>query len=138
MGEDNKIESKERARPTPELQVFQPYFGLSKLRPLQKRRKYADLFHMGEIKVQEEEKGLVATLEVPGINEEDINIDISKDYLSITVEKTTREGTLKEGRFYQKVRQSTQKSRRFPYEVDLNQVSHSYKDGVLEVKLTRK
>lgn len=88
--------------------------------------------------VEEDEGVLKVTAELPGMDEKDVDISLTKDALTIRGEK--REETKKEEgkRYYSEVRYgSFERTIPLHFEVDTDKVEASYKKGVLTVKLPK-
>jgi HSP20 family protein len=88
--------------------------------------------------LQETEKEVIITMEVPGVEKQDIKIDITEDRIEISAErkdesKEEGEGYLRRerryGRFY--------KALTLPAAVDHSKVKATYKNGVLEILLPK-
>ncbi|MEZ4548454.1 MAG: Hsp20/alpha crystallin family protein [Thermodesulfobacteriota bacterium] len=91
------------------------------------------------VDISENENAFVLKAELPGVNREDINIDINNKTLTLKGEKKFEEKTEKEN--YVRVERSYGSfSRTFALsdKVDTENVKASYKDGVLEVTLPKK
>ncbi len=91
------------------------------------------------VDISENENAYVLKAELPGVNREDINIDINNKTLTLKGEKKFEEKTEKEN--YVRVERSYGSfSRTFTLsdKVDTENVKASYKDGVLEVTLPKK
>jgi len=91
------------------------------------------------VDISENENAFVLKAELPGVNREDINIDINHKTLTLKGEKKFEEKTEKEN--YVRVERSYGSfSRTFALsdKVDTENVKASYKDGVLEVTLPKK
>lgn len=90
--------------------------------------------------VSEDEKAYQVHAEIPGVNKEDIHVDIDGNQVSISAEvkneKEVKEGEklLRSERYYGSV------SRAFTLEHDVDEVAAvaKYKDGVLELTLPKK
>lgn len=91
------------------------------------------------VDISENENAFVLKAELPGVNREDINIDINNKTLTLKGEKKFEEKTEKEN--YVRVERSYGSfSRTFALsdKVDTENVKASYKDGVLEVTLPKR
>lgn len=91
------------------------------------------------VDISENDNAFVLKAELPGVNREDINIDINNKTLTLKGEKKFEEKTEKEN--YVRVERSYGSfSRTFALsdKVDTENVKASYKDGVLEVTLPKK
>ncbi len=86
------------------------------------------------------EKGddLVIRAELPGVQREDIAIDIDDGTLTLQGERK-RDQEMEDGRTYRVERSFGRFTRRFdlPKTVDASKISAQYKDGVLEIRLPK-
>jgi len=79
---------------------------------------------------------VTAIVEVPGMRKEEIEISLQDGTLSVSGERkeeTKGEGATRTERFYGKFRRSVT----LPTQVDANNVSASYKDGILTITLPK-
>jgi len=88
--------------------------------------------------IYEEKGNLVVKAEFPGIGKKDIDIGIEDDMLTIKAEKKPDEVS-EEAKYYTCERSYGQYSRSvtLPFPVDTENVSASFKNGLLEIKLPR-
>ena len=93
---------------------------------------------MPAVDVFEKEDRFVVKAELPGMKEEDIDVSVIGDTLSIRGEKKT-ETEVKEKDYYRSERSygSFYRSIRLPSGVDADKVEASFEDGVLEVTLAK-
>lgn len=90
--------------------------------------------------IKESEKSYTVSAEIPGVNKEDIDVQIDGNVLSIEAvtkqEKEEKEGdkVIHTERYYGKVSRSV----RLGHEIDQKAAQASYKDGVLELVLPKK
>lgn len=93
-----------------------------------------------KIDVKEQEKAYVVHAELPGINKEDIHVNIDGSMVSISAErkqeKEVKEGerVLRTERYFGKVSRSFQLGQ----EIDDNKARAKFNDGVLELTLPKK
>ncbi|MCA9365886.1 Hsp20/alpha crystallin family protein [Candidatus Kaiserbacteria bacterium] len=91
-----------------------------------------------KVDISETEKEVKVRAEVPGINPEDVSIEVTDDTLSITgtIEKSNEE---KDENYYRMERSSGQFSREFmlPSKVDVDSVNAEAKNGVIVITLTK-
>ena len=91
------------------------------------------------IRVEEEVVGddLVIRAELPGVDpDKDIDITIVGDVLSVSAERRKEEKTEKDGQYRSEFRYgSFRRSIRMPQGVSADNVTASYRDGILEVKV---
>jgi HSP20 family protein len=91
------------------------------------------------VDVYEDEQGVTLKIEVPGIDEKDIDVSIENNTLTVRGERTL-EKEEKEENFQRVERQYGSFTRSFtlPNSVDLEQVSAHYNKGVLKIRLAKK
>jgi HSP20 family protein len=91
------------------------------------------------VDVYEDEQGLRLKLEVPGIDEKDLDVRIENNVLSIRGERKFEQEE-KEENFHRIERRYGSFSRSFtlPNTVDAEKVSADYKNGVLTLQLAKK
>jgi HSP20 family protein len=91
------------------------------------------------VDIYEDEHNFTMKLEVPGIDEKDIDVQIENNTLSVHGERKI-EKEEKEENFHRVERQYGSFTRSFtlPNSVDLAQVSANYEKGVLKIKLAKK
>ena len=91
------------------------------------------------VDVYEDEQGLRLKLEVPGVEEKDLDVRIENNVLTVRGERKF-EKEEKEEKFHRIERRYGSFARSFtlPNTVDAEKVSAEYKNGVLELKLSKK
>lgn len=91
------------------------------------------------VDVYETKDGIRLTAELPGVKQEDIQVAIEGDTLTLKGERK-RETEVKEDQYYRIERSygKFQRSILLPSVVDANQVKATYRDGVLEIQLPKK
>ena len=91
-----------------------------------------------KIDITETEEALEVTAEIPGVEEKDIEVDVSGDVLTIGGEKR-KEAETKEKRYHRIERSygAFRRSMRVPFEVDPDQVTATHDKGVLRVTLPK-
>jgi HSP20 family protein len=78
-------------------------------------------------------------MEVPGINKEDIDINVTEDSLTVRAESRTEQKKEEKGYYYQERRYgSFQRTFRLPGDILPDSASAEYKNGVLEIKMKKK
>ncbi|PGZ97444.1 molecular chaperone Hsp20 [Bacillus pseudomycoides] len=89
-----------------------------------------DLFEVGE--------DLVVKAELPGVQKEQIQIEIQGEYLKIFVKEDVLEEEIKEEshNYYRRERAVSEASRmiKLPYAINKKQAKASYQDGILEIR----
>lgn len=90
------------------------------------------------IDVVETDKEVIATAEMPGLEKEDIKINLTEDRLEISAETKHEEEKKEKGYIYKERRGgSYYRSVRLPSEIDPNNAKASYNNGVLEIKIPK-
>src|SRR2546428_3058124 len=91
------------------------------------------------VDVYEDEHNITLNIEVPGIDEKNIDVSIENNTLTVRGERTL-EKEEKEENFQRVERQYGSFTRSFtlPNSVDLEQVSADYNKGVLKIRLAKK
>src|SRR6184192_1455165 len=91
------------------------------------------------VDIYEDEHNITLKIEVPGIDEKDIDVSIENNTLTVRGERTL-EKEEKEENFQRAERQYGSFTRSFtlPNSVDLEQVSADYNKGVLKIRLAKK
>jgi len=88
-------------------------------------------------RMYENDDGLLLTAEVPGVNPEDINLEINDNVLTITIEKKPEENEnlkiLRSEREYGKFIRSFQ----LPIKIKEDEISAEYKYGILRILLPK-
>jgi len=90
------------------------------------------------INIWADENSAIITAEIPGINEDEMEINVTGDTLTIAGERKFEE--LPEGAKYHRNERSYGKFNRniqLPYTVDVDKVKASFKNGVLKIILPR-
>lgn len=85
----------------------------------------------------ETEKGYELTLDLPGINAEDVSVELNDDQLVVSGE---RQFSAEDGKTYHRVERRSGKFRRvltIPAPVNEEAITAEYKDGVLTVSLPK-
>jgi HSP20 family protein len=91
------------------------------------------------VDVYENEDGYVLKAELPGVNKEDIKLDINNKTLTLKGEKKLEEKREKEN--YVRIERSYGSFTRtftLPDKVDTENIKANYKDGVLQINLSKK
>lgn len=88
------------------------------------------------VDIIKKDKKVIVTAELPGINKEDISIDINDDVLTLKGERKY-ETEVKEADFYRKERVSGSFSRSFvlPAGVSTEEINAEYKNGILTIEI---
>jgi HSP20 family protein len=90
------------------------------------------------IDVSEDEQEVVVTAELPGLNEEDFEVTLSGDVLTIKGEKMAKQEEKKGGATYMERRfGSFARSIRLPFEVRDEKVDARYDKGVLTIRVPK-
>jgi HSP20 family protein len=117
--------------------LFDDFFGRSALEPFGGLGEGAGLFNP-RVDVAETDKGVVVSAELPGLDDEDIDVSLSQGVLTISGEK--KQENEKKGRNYYHVERSYgsfQRSVPLPSEVDAGKVDAVFRKGVLTITLPK-
>lgn len=108
------------------LEGFEPFtgFGLDTVTPL--------------VDLVEENNELIATIDLPGMEKQDIELNIRNNVLEVKAERGITQDKSDEGYlFHERIYNKFYRSVRLPVEVDESGVSATYKDGILQVKIPK-
>lgn len=93
---------------------------------------------MPRMDVQETDKDIEVTVELPGVDEKDVTIDLTGDLLTIKGEKKEEHETKDEGRhLVERSYGSFARSVRLPYVIDTDTAEATFDKGVLTVRLPK-
>jgi HSP20 family protein len=92
--------------------------------------------------VSETDKEICITVELPGVEEKDLDISVSESRIAIKGEKKSEkeEKGEEEGREYHRIERSSgsfQRSMTVPFKIDGDTVNADFKNGVLTVKIPK-
>jgi HSP20 family protein len=91
------------------------------------------------VDVVENKDGITLKVEVPGVKQEDINISIEENMLTVKGERKQESQVEEEGHSrFERYYGAFQRSVLLPPTVDADRVKATYKDGVLEIQLPKK
>ena len=117
---------------------FEDVFGRHLLPDTWRKTSAENLEWAPSIKVIEKEDEFVVKVELPGVKEEDINISITGNILTIEGEKETESDVEKKGYYYSETSYgSFSRSITIPSTVDANKIEANYDKGVLEITLPK-
>jgi HSP20 family protein len=90
------------------------------------------------IDVIESDKEIIATAEMPGLEKQDININVTEDRLEISAETKLEEKKEEKGYIYRERRSgSYYRAISLPSPVDPDNSKATYKNGVLQIKMPK-
>jgi len=90
------------------------------------------------IDIDENDKELVVTAELPGVSEKEIEVSLTGDVLTITGEKRSeREERYANSSYVERRFGSFSRSLRLPFEVKEQKVDAQFRDGVLTIRLPK-
>lgn len=126
--------------PFAELQAFEKMFGQMLDDSWGGRGHSASRILNPRVNVEEKKGAYVVTLELPGIEKDNISIDIEEGILTVAAERNTENTEKKHGKYYHREVYSGvfQKSIRLPDDVDVNNIKADYENGVLSLRLNKK
>ena len=87
--------------------------------------------------VRETEKEYVVEAELPGVNKEDIVIDLHDDVLTLGVDIKQEKNEENDGYIYRERQRGSYRRSFNVYNIDNEKVKASYKDGILTVNLPK-
>ena len=88
--------------------------------------------------VYEKGNNLVAELEMPGLNKDDIKVNVEDGYLEISAEKKQEKEDKKKNSYrYERRYAGFQRYIQIPEGVDPKQIKGNYKDGVLRLEIPK-
>jgi len=97
-----------------------------------------DIRYMPALDISENEKELIVKAEIPGMNEKEIDINLSKGILTIKGEKKQeKEDKTEQYHIIERHYGSFSRTVRLPSEVEVGNVDATYKDGVLKITLPK-
>lgn len=85
----------------------------------------------------ETENELLVRVEIPGMNEKDVDINLSRDLLTISGEKKVEEVENEACHCMESCYGKFSRTVELPFEVDAEKVDATFKDGVLRITLPR-
>jgi len=89
--------------------------------------------------VQETDKDIIITAELPGMNKEDIELKVTSDRIEIKAQKKEEVREEKEGqRYYQSKYAGFSRTIPLPTGAKQDQIKVTYKNGILEIILPKK
>jgi len=117
---------------------FEDVFGRSFLPAAWRRAISEDLVWAPSIEVVEREDKFLVKVELPGVKEEDINISIAGNTLTVEGEKGTESEVEKKGYYYTESSYgSFSRSMTIPSTIDANKIEANCDKGVLEITLPK-
>lgn len=95
-------------------------------------------FQFPLVNVRQSDKEVIITADIPGIKEEDVNIEVSEDFVDISGERKEEEKHEDEGYFHQEVRYGSFARRvPLPAEIKSDKAEASIKDGLLTIVIPK-
>ena len=115
-------------------QLFGEFFGRTPSKMAATEARWSPM-----VDVHETDEGIRLVADLPGIKQEDIQVSIEGDTLTLKGERK-RDAEVKEDQYYRVERSYGvfQRSILLPSVVDSNKVKATYRDGVLEILLPKK
>lgn len=92
-----------------------------------------------KIEVAENKNNVTVTAEIPGVPQENIDVEISSDgYLTISGEKTHQVEQSGEGSYFSEITYGTvRRSVPLPWDLDFKNAKAEYEDGVLQIMIPK-
>ena len=95
-------------------------------------------YRQPSIDVVETDREVIARAEMPGLDKENIKINLTEDRLEISAETKKEEEKKEKGYVYREMRSgSYYRAITLPSPVDPNNAQASYKNGILEIKMPK-
>ncbi len=95
-------------------------------------------YRQPSIDVVETDREVIARAEMPGLEKENIKINLTEDRLEISAETKKEEEKREKGYVYREMRSgSYYRAIALPSPVDPNNAQASYKNGILEIKMPK-
>jgi len=89
--------------------------------------------------IMETESNIVATFEIPGIDKEDINLNVTNDSIEVEAKKSSKVEKKQKGKYlYKETSQNFYRKMPLPKTVDADKAKASYKNGILNVEMPKK
>ncbi len=118
--------------------LFDDFFGGVELSPWGAAERRAPASFTPHMDLAETDKEIRVSMELPGMDEDDVEVSLTRDTLSIKGEK--KQQTEDKGKDYYRMERSYgafTRSIPLPMEVDTEKVQASFKKGVLEITLPK-
>ncbi len=91
-----------------------------------------------KVEIKEKDDHISIKAEVPGMSEEDLVLNLHRDYLILKGEKQTDSESDKDGAHYTECHYGAfQRRIPLPYEINIEKASADYKNGVLKIELEK-
>ena len=112
-------------------------------------RQFGDLFRdwpsargggfVPAVDLSENDSHYTITVEIPGVNKDDVHVELQDDLLVISGEKKSeREEKKDRGRYLERSYGSFSRSFTLPGDADAERLEASFKDGVLKIRVPRR
>ncbi len=117
---------------------FEDFFGRPFLPAAWRRLPSAEMVWAPALDVVEKEDKFLVKVELPGVKEEDVDVSVAGDMLTISGEKQAESEVKKKGYSYSESSYgSFSRSITMPSTVDASKIEASYDKGVLEITLPK-
>jgi HSP20 family protein len=117
---------------------FEDFFGRPFLPAMWRRFPSEEMAWSPTIDVLEKEDKFLVKVELPGVKEEDVDVSVTGDMLTISGEKQAESEVKKKGYYYSESSYgSFSRSITMPSTVDATKIEASYDKGVLEITLPK-
>ena len=117
--------------------LFNDFFD-RRMSPMRARGGRSAVADVPAVDVYEQNKELVAKVELPGLEKDDIDVTLTDQTLTIKAEKK-KEEEIRDENYHrvERVHGLMRRSIELPAGVDVEQVKASFKNGVLEIRMPR-
>ncbi len=115
----------------PSRQLMLPSGERGEIVPAESRQPFIDVI--------ETDKEIIATAEMPGLEKQDIKINLTEDRLEISAEIKQEEKKEEKGYLYREICSGNfYRAISLPSSVDADNAQASYKNGILDIKMPKK
>ncbi|MBW2976342.1 Hsp20/alpha crystallin family protein [Candidatus Woesearchaeota archaeon] len=95
-------------------------------------------FRMPVAEIRETENSIIATLELPGVDKKDIDLNVTESSVEVKVESKAEKEVKGKGKYsYEAKSQQFYRRLPLPAEVKAGDAEAEYKDGILKVEIPR-
>lgn len=120
-------------------QMNRLFHGFGEPRALSLRNALRDDYRRAFMDCRENDKNFTIAVEIPGIDKEDINLDITENSIIIKAEKRHEKGSKEKGNYkYAKSYAGFYQEVSLPENADVDKIEAVHKNGVLKLTIPKK
>lgn len=121
------------------LTLWKPFTDLERFFDEDFSRMRSDSFFSPNVHVEEDEKYLNVQVELPGLDEKDIKVNVDKNILNISGERKSEKKEDRKGYYYSEISFGKfERNIKLPDYVNADSTKAEYKRGVLQIRLEKK